>query len=365
MNAMGHFFQAPVSGSINGLVLNVLVPSWRSDLADHDAEVVHAHHGALEGIGGRHHAILLAMNRGDRIATMNAQAGWRKQFLRQWHGDGTVFVEHEMPLCDMVSRAAEPLLGRLAPTGNLVINCQSTRESVFGSSNAGRILAEAACSGLGFTVGQRGLVGALQALETVLVLGRNRRFSGAALLCAGDRWIDIYPRILGDWAMLSDGAAAAVFMMNQGAQANVWMINDRVTRYVLGTNASAVSGEAAPREHALRLRDDLVERLSSLVEQFAAHRTGPLLIVSPSICGRLGADVEAELIARFSFVVPSGARDRSHFGAANALINLHRSYIEKRFVDDEEPGAYLVWDCDPSGLFGALVIASSAFETNI
>lgn len=350
-------FHTPVSGSIAGLALNVLVPSCRFDLADERVEAVHARHGSLEGMGGAHHSILLAMNRGNRVATMNAQARWRERLVREWHGEGTVFVEHDMPLGDMVSRAAEPLLGRLAPAGNLVVNCQSTRESVFGSSNAGRILAEAARSGLGFTVGQRGLVGALQALETVLVLGRNSRFSGSALLCAGDRWIDIYPRILGDWAMLSDGAAAAAFTMTPGGSANLWVINDRVTRYAIGADDVQVSKPSA------RLHGELVERLSAFVDSVSARIAGPLAIASPRICGSLGEDVEAALAARFPFVLGDASFERPHFGAANALINLHRSFARHLAADEAEPGGYLVWDCDPSGLFGALAVTRSAFDT--
>lgn len=354
---MRNSLQTPsVSGSIAGLALNVLVPSCRFDLADERVEAAHARHGSLEGMGGAHHSILVAMNRGNRVATMNAQADWRKRLVREWHGDGTVFVEHEMPLGDMVSRAAEPLLGRLAPAGNLVVNCQSTRESVFGSSNAGRILSEAARSGLGFTVGQRGLVGGFQALETVLVLGRNGRFSGSALLCAGDRWIDIYPRILGDWAMLSDGAAAAAFTIENGPDANLWVINDRVARYAIGNDAFGEGLVAC-------LRVELVERLSAFVDTVAAHIDGPLAIASPRICGSLGEDVEASLVERGLCVGASASSERPHFGAANALINLHRSFIQPRDAAQRQPGGYLVWDCDPSGLFGALAVARSAFDT--
>nr|WKF59437.1 hypothetical protein HUO10_003948 [Paraburkholderia busanensis] len=352
-----------VSSSIAGLALNVFVPTCRIDLADQHTEHAHARHGSLEGLGHAHHSILLSMNRGSRVATMNAQADWRKRLAAAREDAGTIFVEHEMPLGDMVSRAAEPLLGRLAPAGNLVINCQSTRESVFGSSNAGRILSEASRSGLGFTIGQRGLVGGLQALEAVLVLGRNARFSGSALVCAGDRWIDIYPRILGDWAMLSDGAAAAAFTLTDGIQANVWVINDRVSCHPLDSGAA--------RERVVpRLHEELVERLSSFVERVQMQRAGSLAIASPRICGTLGEDVEASLAARHPFIVAGAPNERPHFGAANVLINLHRSVERHRHAHGHEtevamraPQGYLVWDCDPSGLFGAVIVEQSAFDT--
>lgn len=354
---MRPLFQSPVSGSIAGLALNVLVPSCRIDLADPLSESAHARHGSLEGLGEAHHSILASMNRGSRGATMNAQAGWRKDLAGAPGDAATIFVEHDMPLGDMVSRAAQPLLRKLAATGNLVINCQSTRESVFGSSNAGRILNDASCSGLGFTVGQRGLVGAIQALETALVLGRNGRFPGSALLCAGDRWIDIYPRILGNWASLSDGAAAAAFTMTAQAHPNLWVVNDRVAPHALAAGFS-------PGRSAQRMHDELVGRLSAFIDEVQPYRSASLAIVSPRICGTLGEDVAASLASRYAFMASGVAPDRPHFGAANALMNLHRALAQHRqSAPDVAPGGYLVWDCDPSGLFGAIVVDSSAFET--
>jgi hypothetical protein len=228
---------------------------------------------------------------------------------------------------------------------------------VFGSSNAARILSEAARSGLGFTVGQRGLVGAFQALEAMLVLGRNRRFTGTALLCTGDRWIDIYPRILGEWAMLSDGAAAAAFTLDPAAEPNVWVVNDRVTSYPIGEEES---GHAWSHRCA-RLRAELIERLSALVDLLADRVAAPIAIASPRICGGLGDDVEAALAARLGLSVAASS-DCSHFGVANALINLHRAVRRPHVAGASEPGCYLVWDCDPSGLFGAVAVARNAFE---
>ncbi len=351
--------QALVSSSISGLSINVIVPSCRIDLADQHAQTLHARHGTLGDLAEAHHSITLAMSRGNCVATMDAQAGWRKHLATQQGDTGaSIFIEHEMALGDMVSCAAEPLLGKLAPSGNLVINCQSTRESsIFGSSNAGRILSEASSNGLGFTAGQRGLVGGLQALEIAFVLGRNDRFSGSALICTGERWIDIYPRILGSWAMLSDGAAAAGFKIRRCADANVWVTNDRVSEFSLFDDVS--------RERSTdRLRSELTERLSMFIDAVQEQRSGSLAVISPRICGSLGEDVAAELAARYAFVATGEPCERAHFGAANVLINLQRSY--KRHwhgASGGVPTGYLVWDCDPSGLFGAVVVDQSAFES--
>lgn len=347
-----------VSGSISDLALNTLVPACRLDLADEQANLAHKRHGTLEGLGPAHHLVALALHRGNYVATMDVQRDWRARLARERNDAAPIFVEHEMPLGDMISCVAEPLLGRLAPAGNLVVNCQSTRESVFGSSNAGRILSEASRSGLGFTVGQRGLVGGIQALEAALVLGRNGRFSGTALLCAGDRWIDIYPRILGKWATLSDGAAAAAFKIRPDASENVWILNDRVSSYSLGALA-----DTSHESSAARIHDELIERLSALIEASPMSRRS-LAIVSPSICGTLGEDVERSLASRYPLLGAGGSPERTHFGSANALINLqHAIGRHEGAAGVHAPDGYLTWDCDPSGLFGAVIVTRSAFDT--
>ncbi|GLU33369.1 hypothetical protein WKR88_24900 [Trinickia caryophylli] len=348
-----------VSGSVSGLALNTLVPACRHDLADEQSNFAHRRHGTLEGLGPAHHLVALALHRGNYAATMEVQPDWRARLVRERDDTGTIFVEHDMPLGDMMSYVAEPLLGRLAPAGNLVINCQSTRESVFGSSNAGRILSEASRSGLGFTVGQRGLVGGIQALEAALVLGRNSRFSGTALLCAGDRWIDIYPRILGKWATLSDGAAAAAFTIRPDAPENLWILNDRVSSYSIDALADASHESSVARIHG-----ELVERLSTLIDASSMGRGGLLAIASPSVCGTLGGDVERSLASRYPLIGAGSPPERTHFGSANALINLQRAVGgHEGTANAYAPDAYLTWDCDPSGLFGAVIVARSAFDT--
>lgn len=352
---MPQFAHTPVAACISGLQLSVLVPSFRFDLADEHAGPGHLKNCALEGLGPAHHAILLSLAKSDRPATMNAQAQWRRKLASEQNPASVIRVEPEMHLGEMVLRAAEPLLTRLAPAGNLVINCQSTRESVFGSSNAGRILSEAARGGLGFTVGQRGLVSAFQAVEAAMVLGRSGRFAGSALLCAGDRWIDIYPRVLGDWATLSDGAAAAAFTMSDAGERNMWVTNDRVSRHSIGETAN-------PRTLAT-MRDEIVDRLCAFVDTAWREAPESLRIVSPDVGGALGEQVQARMVSRYRLDGRHSASRRSHFGAANPFINLHLAR-ERTAEPDACPATtgYLTWDCDPSGLFGAIIVQDSAFE---
>jgi hypothetical protein len=346
---------AAVEGAVYGLTLGVRVPPWKFELANHLWELPVVQQGSLEGLEAVHHSLLQAMHKGNRDQVMASQALWRARLHQTPLGAGTIFVEPVMALADMVSRAAEPLLPMLAVDGNLVISCQSTREAVVGSSHGGRLLCEAAKNGLAFTISQRGLAGSIQAMEVALVLGQSGQYPGVALICAGDRWIDVYPRLLGRWTSLSDGAAAVCFRVGRDAPPNLWILNGRIPEHPLDVGCSENAASLIVR--------DLVEQLSLLVASASDHLTGAISISSPSLCAGLSAIVHSSLLSNFESLFEGPPSESTHFGAANAIINLERAVTFHSASDDRPPiVGHMVWDCDPSGLFGAVIVGRSALD---
>jgi hypothetical protein len=335
------------SATLKGMTVGCCIPQAVADFRDGKIETA-----TLDAAGKRNHADALRVHNGDLTLCMARQEAWQK------NSQGVIHIESVRSISDMIISAATPMKSLIASDPCVVVNCQNTRESGYGCATASRLLFEMGCKGSSHTVSHCGVTGPYVALEQALLLAEAQN-AQKIVLCAGERLLDIYPRILGHWAEFSDGAAVAVSEVSFGNVPNVWVSNCSISPgdFMETIEAGEVKAE---------LVDQVVSALDRVIWSAGISEFASLNVLSPSVSAQFVNDVEFALsrnrIVEFSHV----GKLKRHFGGADALFRMYDARIStctNTCTGAPREQNYLIWDFEPSGLLGAALFNRSCFAS--
>lgn len=293
----------------------------------------------------------LRSHAGDLLQFRRNQAAWADQRA----GDAVrVFVEPELSVSDMVIAALDKMTPRRRTGGPaIVVNCQNAREVAYSHSTASRAIHHLGQSGISFSTGHCGLVGSFQALEVALQLAQADR-TGSVVLLAGDRWANVYPRVLGDWPVLSDGAAAMTLSLQAGGQPTLHLLLKNLERPDRGTLTKA-------EDEGDTLCRDICEKLLLLIGAAGLPEKTSIRVMSPATTAGVARRVEARLTSTKRCFPMMAAGPQAHFGVADPLFRLQRAMADLHQGAAIQTGWTLVWDFDPSGILGACLVSNAVF----
>ena len=289
---------------------------------------------------------------------LNANHGNLKKLIEaqeRWRGTEQIraLVEPEKSISEMATAAARPLQHLLKNRPCISINCQSTRGNGYGHATMTRVLKEIGTAGQGHTTSHRGTTNFYAALEQAIVLAAFEKADGI-LISAVDRWLGANPRVLGKWAVFSDGAALAYAEVTSAVPANCWVLNANISpcnvwnTYEIGCCPEAV-------------RHEISTHLQCLTACLSGQDDIELTILPPCIGQGFTEAVDGHLCSTSDLKAQSAGRPDYHFCSADALFRL-ASAAKAMF---KTPGqirrrAFLVWDFEPQGLLGAAIIMQDA-----
>jgi hypothetical protein len=330
------------SATLKGVKVGRCIPQSATDFKDGQPAPA-----TLDSANKRNHADALRVHIGDLSPCMTHQTTWQKQAAEF---PNVVHIESERTISDMVIAAAMPLKNVIAGGSCVAINCQNTRESGYGCATASRLLFEMESKGSSHTVSHCGVTGPYVALEHALLLAEAQTVQ-KIVLCAGERWLDIYPRILGHWTQFSDGAAVAVSEISFGSAPNMWV-----------SNCSIGPGDFMETIETGEVKTELVEQvvsaLNRLISGAGVSEFASLDVLSPSVSARFVNDVEFGLSKTHGAKVSHIGKPKRHFGGADALFRMYDAG-----AGTSRGQNYLIWDLEPSGLLGAALFKGSCFAS--
>jgi hypothetical protein len=330
-----------VSAALNGLSINC----YRPDPRARNAGTL----PTLDAFSRINHQDALRVHGGDHQICMEQQKDWQAKSDADCE-----YVETKLSISDMVLCAAQPLVSQLVGQSCVAINCQSSRESGYGCATASRLLFETGSRGSSHTVSHCGATGFYMAMEHAILLANAENYE-RLLVSAADRWLDIYPRSLGKWVQLQDGAAVATAELSKGNSTTFSVFNKQTS----GCNFMSVvaTGLVEPQVVA-----DVTQALKFLVESDPINAIMDIVLVSPSINPIFVESVECSLCSNTEFKFRSGTKPVLHFGCADPLVRLQDAAIDQSRWRPEQETVFLLWDFEPNGLLGAALVRSAAFD---
>lgn len=310
--------------------------------------LTNAFSGGLDADSKINHAEVMRAQEGNMKICLARQDDWRKghNISRT-----TLHAESNLTISEMIVAATHSLRSKIQGSDCIAVNSQNTRDSGYGYATAARMLFEAGCSGPSHTASHRGVTGLYLALEHAILLGTFEK-KEKIIVTAGERWLDIYPRLLGNWTCFSDGASALVANLTRRDPATAWVLNATVdlSDFSSSVETGRVSnGEVKQIAHALRT----LIVASSLVKGAKVH------VLSPGVGKDFCDEVVGKLRKGGDIDVRHDNTSTSYFGSADALIRLNRFQQNWNF-EAEQSECCLIWDFEPNGLLGAFLILDAA-----